>query len=109
MQHSATTMQEVKLPLSFCTLNTMEVFSITALLDSGATDSFIDKKIIDHYKLEVKALHQPIPVYNADGGHNKLGDITGYVDLEITIADHKEIMRLHTTSLGQEIIFIGHD
>lgn len=43
MRCSATMLWEVKLPLSFRTLDTREVFSITGLLDSGATDSFIDK------------------------------------------------------------------
>jgi hypothetical protein len=101
--------REVKLPLSFRTLDTREVFSIIALLDSGATDSFIDKGMIDQYGLKVKTLDHPIPVFNADGGRNKLGDITGYVDLEMKIGDHKEVIRLHATSLGQQHIFIGHD
>jgi hypothetical protein len=48
-------------------------------------------------------------VYNADGGRNKLGDISGYVDLEMKFGDHKEKMRLYATSLGQERIIIGHD
>ena len=109
MRRSATTTREVKLPLSFRTLDTREVFSTTALLDSGATDSFIDKGMINRYGLKIETLNQPIPVYNADGGRNKLGDITGYVDLEMKIGDHKEVMRLHATSLGQERIFIGHD
>ena len=92
MRRSATTTREVKLPLSFRTLDTREVFSITALLDCGATDSFLNKGMIDHFKLEVKALDQTIPMYNADGGCNKLGDITGYVDLEMTIGNQKEVM-----------------
>ena len=92
MRRSATTTREVKLPLSFRTLDTREVFSTTALLDSGATDSCIDKGMIDRYKLKVENLDRPIPVFNADGGRNKLGDITGYVDLEMTIGDHKETM-----------------
>ena len=109
MRCSATMTREVKLCLSFWALDTRELFSTTALLDSGATDSFIDKGMIDRYGLEVIAFDQPIPVFNADGGRNKLGDITGYVDLEMSIRDHKEIMQLHATSLGQERIFIGHD
>jgi Retroviral aspartyl protease len=109
MRRSATTTREVKLCLSFWALDTREVFSTTALLDSGTTDSFIDKGMIDCYGLEVIAFDRPIPVFNADGGRNKLGDITGYVDLEMSIRDHKEIMQLHATSLGQERIFIGHD
>ena len=79
-----------------------EVFSTAALLDCGTTDSFIDKGMIDRHKLKVENLDQPIPVYNADGGHNKLGDITGFVDLEMRLGDHKEVMRLYATSLGQE-------
>lgn len=77
MQHSATMLWEVKLPLSFWTLNMRGVFSITGLLDSDTTDSFIDRGVIDHHKLKVEML-----VYNADGGCNRLGNITGYVDLE---------------------------
>lgn len=56
MRRSATMSREVKLPLSFRTLDTREVFSITGLLDSGATDSFIDKGVIDRYKLKVEEL-----------------------------------------------------
>ena len=65
--------------------------------------------MIDRYGLKVETLIRPIPVFNVDGGRNKLGDITGYVDLEMKIGDHQETMRLHATSLGQERIVIGHD
>jgi hypothetical protein len=33
----------------------------------------------------------------------------GYVDFEMKIGDHKEVIQLHATSLGQQHIFIGHD
>jgi hypothetical protein len=56
MGRSATMSREVKLPLSFRTLDTREVFSITGLLDSGATDSFINKEVIDRHKLKVETL-----------------------------------------------------
>ena len=62
MRRSATTTREVKLPLSFRTLDTREVFSTTGLLDSGDTDSFIDKGMIDQYGLKVEILDKPIPV-----------------------------------------------
>jgi hypothetical protein len=82
MYHSAMMTREVKLTLFFWTLNMREVFSTKALLDCSATDSFIDKGMIDHHQLKVKHLNQPIPVYNADGGCNKLGDITSFGDLD---------------------------
>jgi hypothetical protein len=65
--------------------------------------------MIDHYGLKIKLLDHPIPIFNADGGQNKLGDIMGYVDLEMNLGDHKELMQLHATLLGQEWIFIGHN
>ena len=107
MQGSATMMQEVKLLFSFHALYMREVFSITALLDCRATDSFIDKGMIDHLKLEVKALDQPIPIYNADGGHNKLGDITGYVDLEMTIANTKKLCDCMQPYEGRKGFLLG--
>jgi len=36
--------------------------SITGLLNSGTTASFIDKGVIDCYRLKVEALDRPIPV-----------------------------------------------
>jgi hypothetical protein len=108
-RRSAKIANELKLQLTFRNLGSREIFAISALLDSGAMDTFIDKGLIDKYQLEVQTLDVPIPVYNADGLRNRLGDITRYIDLEMTFGDHKEVMRLYATSLGQERIFIRHD
>src|ERR1700683_623308 len=101
--------KEVKLSLTFRTMDAMGIFTTKALLDCGATDSFIDKGAIEKYGLTVTKLSDPIPVYNADGGCNKLGDIDRYVELEMIFSDHKELMTLYATSLGKDSIFIGHD
>jgi predicted aspartyl protease len=109
MQQSMEMEREVKMPLSFTAPTSGLMFSTRALLDSGATDSFIDKGMIEKHGLEVETLEKPIPVYNADGGRNKLGDITGYVTLRMIHGLHEELMRLYATSLGKETILIGHD
>src|ERR1700733_14469000 len=109
MRRSLNLANELRLPLAFTTIKDRRKFSTTALLDSGATDSFIDRKTIKKHNLTVTELENPIPVYNADGNRNKLGDISGYVTLEMAFGNHKERMRLYATSLGQDRIFIGHD
>ena len=109
IRRSATMSKEVKLSLTFRTTDAMRMFTTKALLDCGATDSFIDKGAIEKYGLTVTKLSDPIPIYNANGGRNKLGDIDGYVELEMIFGNHKELMTLYATSLGKDSIFIGHD
>jgi hypothetical protein len=50
---SAKMTKEAKMPLSFTSPDTGLTFSMSALLDSGATDSFIDKGMINKYGLMV--------------------------------------------------------
>src|ERR1700677_4328600 len=101
--------REVKMPLLFSSPTTGLIFSPRGLLDSGAMDSFIGKGMIDKYRLEVETLPEPIAVYNANSGCNKLRDITGYLTLEMVHRLYKELMCLYATSLEKESILIGHD
>ena len=79
------------------------------LLFTAPMTGFIDRGMIDKYGLEVETLPEPIPVYNANGGHNKLGDIMGCVTLRMVHGLHEELMCLYATSLGKETILIGHN
>jgi hypothetical protein len=62
-----------------------------ALLDSGATENFIDQSTVDRLKLGTKAMDKPVPVRNIDGTTNKTGKITWYIDLLITKGNKKVI------------------
>ena len=54
-----------------------------ALLDSGATENFIQGSYAQQLKLPVKCLSHTRPVYNVDGTLNKNGHIHSYTDLEM--------------------------
>ena len=62
------------------------------LIDCGATDCFIDEKLIEEKDLPIQRLERPIPVYQSDGEKMSAGDITGYVDLRMRIRQHKELL-----------------
>jgi len=47
-----------------------------ALLDSRATENFINQSIVDCLKLGTKAMDKLVPVRNIDGTTNKTGKIT---------------------------------
>jgi len=51
--------------------NTNEVHFIKALLDCGATGSFIDKDFVYSKRINTQSISYPIPVFNVDRFPNK--------------------------------------
>ena len=80
----------------------------SALLDSGATGLFIDKKFCVKNKIETIALEVPIPVHNVDGSQNDNGLITEEAHMLLRIGDHTESACLAVTNLGRQTVIIGH-
>ena len=59
--------------------------TVDALVDSGATTTFIDSKIVEKNNLVFRKLAEVHPVYNADGTTNKNGNITKAVYGQVNI------------------------
>jgi len=55
----------------------------TTLLDSGATDCFMDKATVTKLGLRAMKMPHPRKVLNVDGTENKAGQITHYIPLHI--------------------------
>ena len=53
------------------------------LVDSGATNNFIDPRLLKHLKLGSRRLDRPRKIWNIDGTNNKAGLLTDYVELEV--------------------------
>jgi len=68
---------EVKLRLT--RLDTLEEYSIKALLDSGMTSSIISQKFVINNDIPIIHLEHITPVYNADGSQNAAGPIHSFV------------------------------
>jgi hypothetical protein len=56
----------------------------SGLLDTGATESFIDHKTVVRLQLGTQKLPIPQPIYNIDGTNNKGGTITHVCHLLVT-------------------------
>jgi len=57
------------------TTDTSELYSIKALLDCGATGSFINRDFICLRGINTQTLSCNIPVFNIDGSPNETGQI----------------------------------
>ena len=54
---------------------------VLALLDSGATENFIDKRMVKTLGLGTRLLSSPLDIHNVDRTLNREGRITHYADL----------------------------
>ena len=61
-----------------------------ALVDSGATDNFIDPRTVTRLKLGKKRMEQPRSVRNVDGSFNTAGNVTHYTNLLVSRGETKE-------------------
>jgi hypothetical protein len=74
----------------------------SGLLDTGATESFIDHKTVIQLRLGTQKLPIPRPIYNVDGTNNKGGTITHVCHLLISRGNVKERVPFYVTNLGKD-------
>jgi hypothetical protein len=79
-----------------------------ALLDTGATENFINHQYATHLRLPVKRLQNPRKVYNVDGTPNKKGEIQFYTNLEVRTGERRTNMRFFLTELGPQRMILGY-
>jgi hypothetical protein len=79
-----------------------------ALLDSGASENFIDMGTWEELGIGRIKLPRPIPVRNVDGTTNKLGAIEFFCWLKIKMGSQEEEMRFYLTNIGKERFILGY-
>ena len=96
----------MKIPVSFQTAYARANKNI--LVDSGATDNFIDPWLIRWLRLGTHNLEWAQKIWNIDGTNNKAGLIMNYVDLNIQTGQKQAKMRFLITNLGNKDLILGH-
>jgi len=80
----------------------------TALLDSGATENFMNLAYAKWLKLPIKTLRYPQPLFNVDGSTNKQGDLKFYSDLTVRTGTTRKNMRFFLSDLGNHQLIFGY-
>jgi hypothetical protein len=78
------------------------------LVDSGATDNFINPKLLRRMKIGQVLLQRTQIIWNIDGTHNKAGSITHYVDLQVRVGTKVQDMKFLVTNIGEDKIILGY-
>jgi len=97
------------LPVEIGTMDTSELHSIKALLDSGVTGSFIDRNFIRSKEINTRTLSCNIPVFNIDGSPNEVGQISEVVDVLLRYKTHSKRMLLAISGLGKQSLILGYN
>jgi len=88
-------------------VDTYEGVTVKALLDSGATGMFMDRKMVAKYRFRLQKLERPVVVRNVDGTNNSTGAIIHQVEVNVYYRSHVERMRMDMCDLGKTDVILG--
>jgi len=74
---------------------------VKALLDSGITGIFMDKKMAAKHGFRLQKLERPVAVRNIDGTNNSKGAITHQVEVNMYYKSYVERIRMDICDLGK--------
>jgi len=80
---------------------------VNALIDSGATESFISPVLVDHFKITTCTIPKPQTIRNVDGTENKQGKVTLATDLDICYNGIKMMHTFYIIHLGGDHMLLG--
>jgi RNase H-like domain found in reverse transcriptase/Reverse transcriptase (RNA-dependent DNA polymerase) len=79
-----------------------------ALVDSRATENFMDKATARRLGIGQIQMKVPKMVWNVDGTENREGWITHFCILHTTLKDEEKVQKFYITSLGQDRMILGY-
>jgi len=100
-------LREVWLEVRIEKLDNHEGVMVKALLDSGATGIFVDKKFVEEHGFRLEKLDQPVEVKNVDGTSNSGGNITHELECNVFYRGHHERLRIDVCNLGMTKMILG--
>ena len=84
-----------------------ESVNINAMIESGATEDFIDKRKSDEHQITTKVAGRPREIYLADGKLSEMGPITNIAEVPMEIEGHRELATLQVANLQNHEIILG--
>ena len=84
-----------------------EKLSINAMIDSSATEAFIDKEVHQKHQISKIATESLREIYLAHGYPSDMGRVTHIAKAPITIGNHQELATLQVANLQNHEVILG--
>ena len=81
---------------------------LVTLVDSGATENFMNLQYAEYLQLPIKRLNEPRTLLNIDGTPNQLGKLQFYTDLNTRTGSQITTMRFFLSKLGENKVILGY-
>jgi hypothetical protein len=92
---------------TFLHLRSKRADAIT-LLDSGATENFMNLEYAKYLQLPIQRLKEPRKLYNVDGTPNQSGELQYFTDLRVQTGTQHSTLRFFLSNLGENKIILGY-
>ena len=79
-----------------------------ALVDSGATENFMNLSYARWLKLPIKSLEKPRKLFNVNGTENISRELKYYTDLSVQTGTTRISLRFFLTDLGKHKAILGY-
>jgi hypothetical protein len=99
--------QSIRIPILIYATEGAQIIDTFALVDSGATRSFIDRDLVQKRKIPMLHLPHPLQAQNIDGTHNSGGVIRHKVSIFMRIGDAEERREFLVLNCGKENMILG--
>ena len=107
VRRSLRPLREVWMKVGLEKLESHEGVAVKALLDSGATDLFMDTIFTREKGFKMERMKNPLLVKNVDGTVNVEGAITHQVECNMFFKGHVKRVRMDVCNLGKIEVILG--
>jgi len=84
-----------------------ESVTINAMIDSGATEDFIDREVCNKHGIEMIKAKKPRESYLADGNPSAMGPVTHMTQVPMDISSHRELATFQVANLQNHEVILG--
>jgi Retroviral aspartyl protease len=79
-----------------------------ALLDSGATENFMNLEYAKYLHIPVQRLKEPRKLFNIDGTPNRSRELQFFTDLQVQTGSQRTTLRFFLSNLGENKVILGY-
>jgi len=84
-----------------------ESVTINAMIDSGATEDFIDREVCDKHGIKMIKAKNPREIYLGDGKPSAMWPVTHMTKVPMNISSHRELATFQVANLQNHEVILG--